>query len=50
MNASDNSQTFLMTNMMPQIPDNNRYTWSCLEIYFKQLILEHLAVELNFLI
>ena len=35
--ASDNSQTFLMTNMMPQTPDNNRHTWEGLEKYSCQL-------------
>ena len=35
--ASDNSQTFLMTNMMPQTPDNNRHTWEGLEKYCCQL-------------
>jgi endonuclease G len=35
--ASDNSQTFLMTNMMPQTPDNNRHTWEGLEVYCRQL-------------
>ena len=36
--ASDNSQTFLMTNMMPQTPDNNRHTWESLEKYCRQLV------------
>ncbi len=35
--ASDNSQTFLMTNRMPQTPDNNRHTWEGLEKYSCQL-------------
>ncbi|MDR9900529.1 DNA/RNA non-specific endonuclease [Aetokthonos hydrillicola Thurmond2011] len=35
--AQDNSQTFLMTNMMPQTPDNNRHTWEGLEVYCRQL-------------
>ena len=29
--AEDNSQTFLMTNMVPQSPDNNRIVWVALE-------------------
>ena len=35
--AQDNSQTFLMTNMMPQTPDNNRHTWEGLEVYCRKL-------------
>ncbi len=37
LSASDNSQTFLMTNMMPQTPDNNRHTWEGLEKYCRKL-------------
>ncbi len=33
----DNSETFLMTNMMPQTPDNNRHTWEGLEKYCRTL-------------
>jgi len=36
LSAQDNSQTFLMTNMMPQTPDNNRYTWESLEKYCRK--------------
>lgn len=32
-NAEDNSVTFLMTNMVPQAPDNNRIVWVALEKY-----------------
>ncbi len=34
----DNSATFLMTNMMPQAPDNNRQTWEGLERYCRELV------------
>lgn len=34
----DNSATFLMTNMMPQTPDNNRRTWEGLESYCRELV------------
>lgn len=34
----DNSTTFLMTNIMPQSPDNNRNTWGNLEDYCRELI------------
>ncbi len=34
----DNSSTFLMTNMMPQTPDNNRNTWESLESYSRELV------------
>ncbi len=37
LSAQDNSETFLMTNMMPQTPDNNRHTWEGLEIYCRYL-------------
>ena len=36
LNAQDNSETFLMTNMMPQTPDNNRHTWEGLEKYCRK--------------
>lgn len=36
--AEDNSATFLMTNMMPQTPDNNRNTWESLESYSRELV------------
>ncbi|MEP0853365.1 MULTISPECIES: DNA/RNA non-specific endonuclease [Cyanophyceae] len=36
----DNSATFLMTNMMPQTPDNNRNTWGNLEDYSRELVSE----------
>ncbi|NHB68006.1 DNA/RNA non-specific endonuclease [Bacteroidales bacterium M08MB] len=32
-----NSETFLMTNMMPQSPNNNRITWAALETYCRNL-------------
>lgn len=34
----DNAATFLMTNMMPQTPDNNRNTWENLERYCRDLV------------
>lgn len=36
-NAEDNSITFLMTNMVPQAPDNNRIVWVALEKYEREL-------------
>jgi endonuclease G, mitochondrial len=35
--AESNSETFLMTNIIPQAPDNNRGTWRELEEYSRQL-------------
>jgi endonuclease G len=35
--ASDNSATFLMSNMMPQAPSNNQQTWAKLEGYCRTL-------------
>ncbi|WP_018477895.1 DNA/RNA non-specific endonuclease [Pontibacter roseus] len=34
----DNSATFLMTNMIPQAPDNNQETWANLENYSRKLV------------
>jgi len=34
----DNSATFLMTNMIPQAPNNNQRTWSGLEEYGRSLV------------
>ncbi len=34
----DNSMTFLMTNMVPQAPDNNRIVWVALEKYERELV------------
>jgi endonuclease G len=34
----DNSATFLMTNMIPQAPNNNRNTWANLEEYTRDLV------------
>lgn len=36
--VEDNTATFLMTNMMPQTPDNNRNTWGNLEDYSRYLV------------
>src|ERR1044072_5316099 len=36
--VADNSATFLMTNMLPQAPDNNRLTWEGLEEYARDLV------------
>ncbi|ACU60099.1 DNA/RNA non-specific endonuclease [Chitinophaga pinensis] len=33
-----NSSTFLMTNMIPQAPQNNQQTWNNLEIYIRSLV------------
>src|SRR5712671_894653 len=35
--TNDNDLTFLMSNMMPQAPDNNRFTWENLESYCRTL-------------
>ncbi len=35
--VADNSATFLMTNMMPQAPNNNQRTWANLENYCRRL-------------
>ena len=37
-NENDNSATFLMTNIIPQIPNNNRETWRGLEEYSRELV------------
>ena len=37
-NVEDNSATFLMTNMLPQAPQNNRQTWRLLEEYGRTLV------------
>lgn len=37
-NETDNSSTFLMTNMMPQVPELNRGLWSDLEEYCRELV------------
>lgn len=39
-NAEDNSITFLMTNMVPQAPDNNRIVWVALEKYERELAVQ----------
>lgn len=36
--VSDNSATFLMTNMIPQAPKNNQITWANLENYCRTLV------------
>jgi endonuclease G, mitochondrial len=36
--AADNISTFLMTNMLPQAPDNNRGVWVQLENYCRELV------------
>jgi endonuclease G, mitochondrial len=36
--AASNSSTFLMTNMMPQSPDNNQGPWESLESYCRTLV------------
>lgn len=37
-NEKDNSATFLMTNIIPQSPENNRETWRELEEYSRELV------------
>ena len=37
-NEADNSSTFLMTNMMPQVPEVNRGVWGDLEEYCRELV------------
>lgn len=36
--VASNSATFLMTNMMPQSPDNNQGPWAVLETYCRTLV------------
>ena len=36
--VADNSATFLMSNMMPQAPNNNQQTWANLENYCRALV------------
>ncbi|MBX0293147.1 DNA/RNA non-specific endonuclease [Hymenobacter sp. HSC-4F20] len=36
--VADNSATFLMTNMIPQAPNNNQQTWNNLEGYSRTLV------------
>ncbi len=36
--VTDNSATFLMTNMVPQAPNNNQITWANLENYCRTLV------------
>jgi endonuclease G len=36
--VADNSATFLMSNMMPQAPQNNQQTWANLEDYCRTLV------------
>jgi endonuclease G len=36
--VADNSATFLMSNMMPQAPQNNQQTWANLEEYCRTLV------------
>ncbi|MGD9978540.1 MAG: DNA/RNA non-specific endonuclease [Bacteroidales bacterium] len=38
LTVSDNSATFLMTNMIPQAPNNNQQTWANLENYCRTLV------------
>jgi len=37
-NQTDNSATFLMTNMVPQAPDLNQGPWADLEDYCRELV------------
>ncbi|MBM7653848.1 DNA/RNA endonuclease G (NUC1) [Neobacillus cucumis] len=36
--VANNSATFLMTNMIPQAPNNNEVTWESLESYSRTLV------------
>jgi endonuclease G, mitochondrial len=36
-NATNNSATFLMTNIVPQAPNNNQGAWNALELYVRGL-------------
>lgn len=38
--ANANSATFLMTNMIPQAPQNNQQTWNKLEAYLREQVVE----------
>ncbi|MBC5992246.1 DNA/RNA non-specific endonuclease [Pontibacter sp. SD6] len=38
LTVTDNSMTFLMTNMIPQAPNNNRLGWASLESYCRSLL------------
>ena len=38
LTVADNSSTFLMTNMMPQSPDNNQGPWANMENYLRTLV------------
>lgn len=37
--VTNNSATFLMTNIIPQAPDNNQFPWAELEVYARELAL-----------
>ena len=38
LTVADNSATFLMTNMLPQAPDNNQGPWANMENYLRTLV------------
>jgi endonuclease G len=38
LTVADNSSTFLMTNMIPQLPANNQGPWASLESYCRTLV------------
>ncbi|MFA6540878.1 MAG: DNA/RNA non-specific endonuclease [Bacteroidota bacterium] len=38
--AENNAMTFLMTNMVPQAPNNNQGPWAALELYCRKLVKE----------
>lgn len=40
ISAEDNSQTFLMTNIIPQAPSHNQGPWAQMEIYCRKLVRE----------
>ncbi|WP_347159404.1 DNA/RNA non-specific endonuclease [Pontibacter chitinilyticus] len=42
--AEDNAATFLMTNIIPQAPNNNQETWGNLEDYTRELVQQGMEV------
>jgi endonuclease G, mitochondrial len=40
-NARDNAATFLMTNIVPQVPEHNRGIWRVLEEYERDLVYQY---------
>lgn len=44
LTVTDNSATFLMTNMIPQAPNHNRVLWANLENYTRELVEDGMEV------